>query len=224
VTGFILALIHRWNLPQFLYNWQTLIAGVFALLAGFGTVWMTRHIANRQIAETREQTETTIRSERLRAAREGFAFHAIFDAAMSRVLADATDANTKFRGPGPNLEADAYFARTRFSKLAFDELRGACVSHGGRLTETFLELEIAIDRFASQIRTDPYPRGEPNGLPSQLDNIENKARHLREEAVAGMERARVVIAETEPGSAPAPLTAQTAGGVVVRRAGGGVGA
>ena len=35
---------------MFLYDWQTLIAGVLALLAGFGTVWVTRHIASRQIA------------------------------------------------------------------------------------------------------------------------------------------------------------------------------
>jgi hypothetical protein len=55
---------------MFLYDWQTLIAGVLALLAGFGTVWMTRHIANKQIAETRKQTETTVRLERERLARE----------------------------------------------------------------------------------------------------------------------------------------------------------
>ena len=66
----ILALIHRWNLPQVFYAWQTLIAGVLALLAGFGTIWATRHIANRQIAETRKQTETTVRLERERLARE----------------------------------------------------------------------------------------------------------------------------------------------------------
>ena len=28
---------------------------------------------------------------------------------MGRVLADAMDAKTNFRGPGPDLEADAYF-------------------------------------------------------------------------------------------------------------------
>ena len=55
---------------MFLYDWQTLIAGVLALLAGFGTIWVTRHIANKQIAETRKQTETTVRLERERLARE----------------------------------------------------------------------------------------------------------------------------------------------------------
>ena len=55
---------------MFLYDWQTLIAGVLALLAGFGTIWVTRHIANRQIAETRKQTETTVRLERERVASE----------------------------------------------------------------------------------------------------------------------------------------------------------
>jgi hypothetical protein len=62
-------------------HWQTLIAGGFALLAGFGTVVGTMIIARRQIAAsrdeanrviaaTREQTETTVRLERERISSE----------------------------------------------------------------------------------------------------------------------------------------------------------
>jgi hypothetical protein len=96
------------------------------------------------------------------------------------------------------------FARTRFSKKAFVELRGACVNQGGRMPEQFLELEDEIDNFASgaQERSiapdDQALIGNPNGLLFQLDAIEAKAKHLRKEAVAGMERAKVVIAEAEP--------------------------
>jgi hypothetical protein len=50
---------------------------------------------------------------------------------------------------GPKFNEEAYFARTRFSKKAFAELRGACVNQGGRMTEQFLELEDEIDSFAS---------------------------------------------------------------------------
>ena len=67
-------------------HWQTVIAGVLALFAGFGTVVATMIIANRQIAASREeadrviaatraqteatfkQTETTVRLERERDA------------------------------------------------------------------------------------------------------------------------------------------------------------
>ena len=67
-----------WN---YLFDWQTLIAGVLAFVAGFGTVVATMIIARRQIAAaredadkvivaTREQTETTVRLERERVLSE----------------------------------------------------------------------------------------------------------------------------------------------------------
>ena len=102
--------IQRWKLAQVFYEWQTLIAGVLALLAGFGTVAATMIIARRQIAASREeadrviaatraqteatfkQTEATVRLEDLRNAREALAFHAMLEAAMARVLAEATGA------------------------------------------------------------------------------------------------------------------------------------
>jgi hypothetical protein len=67
--------IQHSRVDRFLYDWQTVIAGVLALLAGLGTVIATMIIARRQIAAsreeadrviaaTREQTETTVRLER----------------------------------------------------------------------------------------------------------------------------------------------------------------
>src|ERR1700722_12477387 len=111
-------------------HWQTLFAGVLAVLAAWRTIRATTQSADREVKASQAQTavaqkqiETTLRLERLRVAREGFTFHAMFDAAMARVLAEAADAKT-FSGTGPNLEARAYIARTRFSKNAFNELRG----------------------------------------------------------------------------------------------------
>jgi hypothetical protein len=62
-------------------HWQTVIAGVLALLAAFGTIVVTMILARRQIAAsreeadrviaaTREQTETTVRLERERVLSE----------------------------------------------------------------------------------------------------------------------------------------------------------
>ena len=90
--------------PEALDHWQTLIAGVLAFAAGFGTVvaaiwaiWVTRSTAKKQIdasreeadkviAATREQTETAVRLERERVSSEALAFSAMLDAAMVRVL------------------------------------------------------------------------------------------------------------------------------------------
>jgi hypothetical protein len=65
---------------------------------------------------------------------------------------------------------DAYKARTHLTKIAFTELRAACVSYGGRLTGRFLELETKID---------------------------NRANYLHSNAVVEMQRANAVIVETD---------------------------
>src|ERR1700722_17154454 len=106
--------IQHCKVAQFLYDWQTIIAGVLALLAAIITIWETRRIADRQIATsgedakkviaaTREQTETTVRLERERVTEEAKAFHFLLEAAMARVLADANAAKEDFRGAGSRL-------------------------------------------------------------------------------------------------------------------------
>jgi hypothetical protein len=100
---------HYTTLWDWLDHWQTLIAGGFALLAGFVTVVATMIIANRQIAASREeakrviaatreqtsvtgeQTSTTVRLERERVLSEDRAFRAMLEAAMARVLAEAVE-------------------------------------------------------------------------------------------------------------------------------------
>ncbi len=95
--------IQHWKVAQFLYDWQTLIAGFLAVLAAAATIWLTVRSANREIAASQEQTavaqrqiETTLRLERRRAAREGYAFHATIWAAMERVLLEASEAESIF--------------------------------------------------------------------------------------------------------------------------------
>jgi hypothetical protein len=205
---------HFTTLLDLVDHWQTLIAGGLAVLAAWRTIRATTESADREVeagqaqtAVAQQQIETTLRLDRGRVAREGYAFCAMLEAAMGRVLADATEANRFFSlGSEPDAASvPAYKARQCFTKGAFSELRGACLTHGGRLTTEFLELESEIDNFALQWEA---PQNEVRvglhaGFRKQLAVIEAKAKHLREEAVAGMERARVVIAETEA-EAPAP--------------------
>lgn len=114
---------HYTTFWDWLDHWQTLIAGVLAFVAGFGTVvaaigaiWVTRSTAKKQIDASREdadrviaatreqtevtakQTETTVRLQQTRDASEASAFHAMLAAAMDRVLAEAASARKTYPG------------------------------------------------------------------------------------------------------------------------------
>jgi hypothetical protein len=199
--------IQHWKAARFLYDWQTLIAGALAVLAALRTIRATVRSADREIKASQEQTavaqkqiETTIRLERRRAASEGYAFHAMLEAAMGRVLAEATEAESIFASANQQSVSSttAYEARQSLTKSAFDELRSACVEHGGNLTAKFLDLEGEIDKFKQwEARQNEVRKGLHAGFQQQLDLIEAKAKTLRREAGAEMERATIVIAETE---------------------------
>jgi hypothetical protein len=77
------AAAHGW-----IYDWQTLIAGLLGLLAGVVTVVGTLIAAKRQVNAVRRQTKVMRDQERLRIAREGHAFHAMLEAAMTAVIED----------------------------------------------------------------------------------------------------------------------------------------
>jgi hypothetical protein len=202
--------IQHWKVAQVFYDWQTLIAGVLALLAGFGTVTATMIIARRQIAASREeadrviaatrvqteaifkQTEAAVRLEDLRKASEALAFYVMLEAAMARVLAEATRARKTYLPiltETVGLSLDGLVVRRCITKGAFAELRAACIRQGGDLTGEFLDLEREIDSFASQYEDRPtvtqgvtIRMGKLAGLDEQLASIERKADALREKA------------------------------------------
>ena len=138
--------IQHSRVDQFLYDWQTVIAGVLALLAAFGTIWVTRRIANRQIAAsreeadrviaaTREQTETTVQLERKRELSEAQAFRAMLAAAMTRVLDEAASARRAYPGvlaTPDGVTVDALTVRQCITKGGFAELRAALIPGGVR--------------------------------------------------------------------------------------------
>jgi len=71
-----------------LYHWQTLATGFLALGAGWWTVRATKKSADRQVVAAQGQTKAAQRQtavtreiERRRIAREGYAFHAMLEAA-----------------------------------------------------------------------------------------------------------------------------------------------
>jgi hypothetical protein len=179
------------RVDQFLYDWQTLIAGVLAILAAGGTIWATIKSANREIAASQAQTdvaqqqiETTIRSEQDRVAKENVAFLAMLEAAMARVLADVAWAKRTYPSHWPQLAGyseEAYAIRKCITKGAFAELRGACLRLGSPLTGEFLDLEGQIDNFSLQGNWQV-------GLSEQINLIEAKATTLRDKAARSPSR------------------------------------
>jgi hypothetical protein len=226
------AAAHGW-----VYDSQTLIAGLLALLAGGGTDWGTLRAANRQvktandaadreikaaneaadrqIAAAREQTKAaqhqtavTREIERRRIAREGYAFHAMLEAAMSAVIADV-EAARKLPPPSPsevargNLQTrEAYIIRQRVKRAGFAELRTAFLRFGGTSTTEFLQLDKEIEDFGAQwIQTyssatslPTQPIGTNTGIYEQLDGIERQAKELRNHALGGMKLCRDELA------------------------------
>ena len=189
--------IQHCTVARFLYDWQTLIAGVLAVLAAVGTIYATIRSADREIAASQEQTavaqkqiETTVSLEQKRDADEASAFRAMLDAAMVRVLAEAawareTHSNILKQADGASV--DALAVRQRITKGAFAELRAACVLRGSPLTGEFLDLEREIDSFASQWEEAVFQgvlikKGKHPGLREQLALIETKATELRQKA------------------------------------------
>jgi hypothetical protein len=208
--------VQHTKLDRFLYDWQTLVAGFLALLAAIGTIWATRSTASRQITAAREQadrmvaaareqtratfkqTETTFDLEQMRNASEALSFHAMLEAAMARVLAEAAWARRTYphivgQAQGASIDAqgasvDALTVRQCITKGAFAELRAACIRRGGDLTGEFLDLEREIDGFAMQwedkiVNAGVLVRwGKHAGLGEQLALIERKAAELRQKA------------------------------------------
>jgi hypothetical protein len=185
-------------------HWQTLAAGLLAMLAAIGTIWATRSTANRQITASREQADRMVAAAgeqtsnasylaRRRDANEARAFLAMLDAAMTRVLAEAAWAKKTYPqtlAQTAGSSVDALTVRKCITKGAFAELRGACVRRGSPLTAEFLDLEGEIDNFALQAGTYafsaaaaiPVRKGIHAGLGAQLTLIETMATELRQKA------------------------------------------
>jgi hypothetical protein len=206
---------------QFIDHWQTLIAGLLALAAGVGAVWATIKSANREIAAAQEQTKAAQRQtavtreiERCRISREGYAFHAMLEAAMEAVIEDVEAArNLPSPGPlaagialspshGPDAySVQAYAVRQRVKRTGFTELRSAFLHFGGPLTAQFLQLDKETEVFAEQFITSNAATGPPTllgvnaGLPEHLDRIEQQAIELRDQAATGMKLCRDELAK-----------------------------
>jgi hypothetical protein len=192
---------HFTTLLDALDHWQTLFAGVLAVLAAWRTIRATTKSADREVKASQDQTavaqkqiETTIQLAQKHDEDEYDAFRLMLEAAMTRVLFEAEWAKKAYPEPfAPTTEkvsVEAYTVRQCITKGAFAELRSACVKMRSPLTGEFLYLEGEIDRFAAQWAyqafsgavTSMVRKGKLAGLGDQLAVIEAKAVELREKA------------------------------------------
>ncbi len=199
------AAAHGW-----FYDWQTLITGLLALLAGVVAVVGTLIAANRQVKTAQHQTEVMRDMERRRIAREGYAFYAMLEAAMGAVIDDVGAAREL---PQPERQdfsesVAAYAVRQRIKRAGFAELRTAFLRFGGTtLTDKFLRLDKEAEDFSSQCRMRiSTPQSQLTGTPPQavgtnarideaLQRIEQQATELRYEAERGIEITRSVLGD-----------------------------
>jgi type II secretory pathway pseudopilin PulG len=189
---------------QFLFEWQTLTAGILALIAAGITVWATDKAAKRQVKAAQEQTRVTQeqidvmkRMECQRIARESHAFLTTLEAALGTVLEDIKAARRLVPNQGPqgSVGDDAYAARKRIKKTAFADIRSACLRVSSELTAQFLQLEHEIDDYSARCNEN-LNQGEHGGLYNQLECIEKQADLLRKGADAGIKRCNKVLGET----------------------------
>jgi hypothetical protein len=161
-------------------HWQTLVAGVLAVLAAWRTIRATVKSADREVKASQEQTavaqrqiDTTVRLEQERDQAEASAFFAMLGAAMTRVEDEVIWARKALM----TLHADIPTIRASITKGAFDELRAVCVRRRFPLTGEFLDLEREIDNFA-------LPQWDKTPDLGQLGTIESKATKLRDKAAS----------------------------------------
>jgi hypothetical protein len=167
---------HFTTLLDALDHWQTLLAGVLAVLAAWRTIRATTKSADREVKASQDQTavaqkqiETTIQLAQKRDEDEYDAFRLMLEAAMTRVIDEVPLARTAVSvDTTPNGGAC-------ITKGGFDELRGVCVTLGSPLTGEFLDLEREIDNFALGLWDRDL------GL-RKLNSIEVKATELRDKA------------------------------------------
>ena len=118
--------IQHSRVDQFLYDWQTVITGVLALVAAFGAIWVTRHIANKQITASREEADKVIAATRAQTAVAQKQIDTTVHLERERVLSEL-DALRKSLGVELRQQIAGAFR-------AYDNLRGLASKPDGPIT------------------------------------------------------------------------------------------
>jgi hypothetical protein len=185
---------------KYLYDWQTLIAGIMAVGAAVVTIWATirsadREVeaANRQVEAAQRQINITIEIDRRRTIYETNAFLVALESAVGVVADSVHKARIMVPKPG-GLPIPAYQARQIMLCPLFPDLRPASVRLGGRLTPLFVRLDKDLSAFAAnwipgQASNGMALRnGATAGFHEDLNVIERQTKFLHERVQEALER------------------------------------
>jgi hypothetical protein len=201
------------DLFRWVYDWQTMIAGIVAVVgatgggvlaycAGVKQATATRHAADRQIRALQEQNADLKRAEQRRLARESSTVAGMLYAAMGLVARDigtalaaipkAISASFRDRLPpdDPPLDAQiANYIRHMVRKYGFDYLRDR--------VGTFNREDIAVAFMLLEAEID-LPLAEQGAiqvsqLRERLEHLFKTVTHLRMLATKELERANTIL-------------------------------
>jgi hypothetical protein len=173
---------------QVVDHWQTLIAGILAVIAAVGAITATMIAANREIAAAQQQTKAArdqiaaedLREER-RSASDALNFFQALDAVIGIVEADV-DAARKLIPENldkTSYSRPAYIARKRIKMTAFKDISGAILRNDSAQSTQFLSLYNKIEEYASQtyeelgVSASSVLKGRNENILNELQEIED---------------------------------------------------
>jgi hypothetical protein len=152
------------GLLHWAYDWQTMIAGVLAIVggwlayrAGIRQANATRSSAEGQIEAIREQTAAAKQqaadlklAEQRRLARERLAVAGLLYTALGVVVGQIEGARSMFSVPADGLVDEGGLIRRQVGKPGFAYLWERIGVFEGEIVAGFLNLEIAVDRMQAE--------------------------------------------------------------------------
>jgi hypothetical protein len=186
---------------QVVDHWQTLIAGVFALLGGgvayIGALQAARRqvkAVNAQTSAVERQNEALKRADRHRIARERLDVARLLDASLEVIASNIARVRAFYGGP-PNGHIDEPLAnsiRQGIGKPGFKSLRERIGVLDREIAVTFLTLEAEIDRLRAMTGATHV-----SGTTDRLDERAVIVSTLRSLVQREMDSANAVLSEPD---------------------------
>jgi hypothetical protein len=174
------------GLFRWVCDWQTLIAGILAIVGAIGGGWLAYRGAQNQIAEMKRQNADLKLADQRRLAQERKAVAGLLYASVGIVITQIDLARSGLIDPLPTPRANAI--RQAIGKPGFTYLWKKLGVFEGEIVDAFLNLELGID--AVRAGKDDADLGR---LKRMLDGLSALAERLRSLASGEMERAKAIL-------------------------------
>lgn len=132
---------------QFVDHWQTLIAGILAVIAAIGTIVVTLIAAAMAVKAAREQTAFTLAKERRNAASDSLIAGQLIDGVLATIIATCDLLDTDLSLVDRNF-VPSELAKSLYETLAKPDLAvvwGSLGRLGREIVSKYLHLDTTID-------------------------------------------------------------------------------